>query len=61
MEEKILMQMRGVGPEMARKLLKQFGSIIGILNARDDELIKIDQVGKVVMAQINILRGKHVF
>jgi len=57
MEEKMLMQMRGVGPDMARKLLKEFGSISGILNAQDDELTKIDQVGKVVIAQINILRG----
>ncbi len=57
MEEKMLMQMKGVGPEMARKLLNEFGSISGIINAQDEDLIKIDQVGKVVIAQINILRG----
>ncbi|MCK5852228.1 hypothetical protein KAH27_04285 [bacterium] len=57
MAEKMLMQMRCVGPDMAKKLLKKFGSISGIINAQDEDLIKIDQVGKVVIAQINILRG----
>ncbi len=58
MEEKMLMQMRGVGPDMARKLLKKFKSISGILTATDESLMEIDQVGKVVIGQINILRGK---
>jgi Fanconi anemia group M protein len=57
MEEKMLMQMRGVGPDMAKKLLKKFGSINNIINAQDDDLMEIAQVGKVVIAQINILRG----
>jgi len=57
MEEKMLMQMRSVGPDTARLLLKSFGSINKIINASDDELMKIDKVGKVVLAQINILRG----
>ena len=57
MEEKMLMQMRGVGPDMARKLLKKFKSIKGILDARNEDLMKIDQVGKIVIGQINILRG----
>ena len=50
MEEKMLMQMRGVGPDMAKKLLEKFGSINKIINAQDDDLMKIDQVGKVVIA-----------
>ena len=58
MEEKMLMQMRGVGPDMARKLLKKFGAIGGILTAKDEDLMGIDQVGKVVIGQINILRGR---
>ena len=58
MEEKMLMQMRGVGPDMARKLLKKFESISRILTATDDELLEVDKVGKVVIGQINILRGR---
>jgi len=57
MEEKMLMQMRSVGPDTARLLLKSFGSINKIINASDDELLKVEKVGKVVLAQINILRG----
>ena len=57
MEEKMLMQMRSVGPDTARRLLKGFGSVSGIINAPDDELLKVEKVGKVVLAQINILRG----
>ena len=57
MEEKMLMQMRGVGPDMAKKLLEKFGSLNKIINAQDDELMKINQVEKVAIAQINILRG----
>ena len=57
MEEKMLMQMRSVGPDTARKLLKEFGSINKIINAPDDELLIVEKVGKVVLAQINILRG----
>ena len=60
MVEKMLTQMRGVGSDMAKKLLKKFGSIKGILDAKDDDLIEIDQVGKVVIGQINILRGDGV-
>ena len=57
MEEKMLMQMRSVGPEMARRLLKHFGSINKIINASEDELLKVEQVGKIVLVQIKILRG----
>ena len=57
MEEKMLMQMRSVGPDTARKLLKHFGSINKIINASDDELLEVEQVGKIVLAQIKILRG----
>ena len=60
MEEKMLTQMRGVGPDMARKLLKEFGALGGILSAKDEDLMEIDQVGEVVIGQINILRGDGV-
>jgi len=52
--------MRGVGPDMARKLLKEFGALGGILSAKDEDLMEIDQVGEVVIGQINILRGDGV-
>ncbi len=60
MEEKMLMQMRSVGPETARKLLRKFGSINALINAPDEEILKIENVGKIILAQIKILRGIDV-
>jgi Fanconi anemia group M protein len=57
MQKKILLQLRQVGPVLADKLLDKFGSIGGILNADDEDLMQIDGFGNIALAQIYILRG----
>lgn len=49
-----------VGPNTAKKLLKKFGSIKNIANARSEELRKIDVLGQKKAAQIKrVLAGKY--
>lgn len=36
----------GVGPKLAKALLKHFGSISNIANAKPEELIKVEKIGK---------------
>ncbi len=46
-----------VGPNMAKELLKRFGSVKNIVNASDDELMKVEKIGKkkaeMIMKVIN--------
>jgi len=57
MEERVLLQLKHFGPNLAEKLLKEFGSVNGIINAKDEDLKNIKGFGNVAMEQINILRG----
>lgn len=45
--EEILMSIPTIGIENARGLLKEFGSIVGVANATEKELVKVDKIGKV--------------
>ena len=55
------MQLKQVGPDLADKLLDHFGSISGILNAKDEDLTQIDGFGNIALSQIYILRGKSLW
>ncbi len=56
MQERMLMQMRQVGPDLARKLLRKFDSIDKIINASDEELMEIKGIGKQLIQQIRLLK-----
>jgi len=56
MQERMLMQMRQVGPDLARKLIRKFETIDKIINASDEELLKIKGIGKQLIHQIRLLK-----
>ncbi len=45
-QEFIIGNIPGIGPKLARSLLKHFGSIRSIANSQVDELTKIEKIGK---------------
>ncbi len=56
MQERMLMQMRQVGPDLARKLVRKFDSIYNIINASDEELMEVKGIGKQLIQQIRLLK-----
>jgi len=56
MQERMLMQMRQVGPDLARKLIRKFETIDKIINAEDEELLEIKGIGKQLIHQIRLLK-----
>ncbi len=57
LQERMLMQLRNVGPGMARALLKHFGSVHAVLSASREKLLAVDGVGPFIARQIELLRG----
>lgn len=51
-QEFIVESLPGVGPALAKSLLKEFKTVKNIANAKDEELQKIDKVGKKKAAEI---------
>lgn len=51
-QENIICQLPGVGLVMAKKLLHEFKNIEGICNASEDDLLKIDKMGKKTSSKI---------
>lgn len=51
-KENALTCIEGVGMKMSKKLLKQFGSISNIANAREDDMLKIEKLGKKTIKNI---------
>jgi len=45
LDERMLLQLQNVGPDIARRLLKRFGSVYNVLSAGKDELTSVDGVG----------------
>ena len=56
MQERMLMQMRQVGPDLARKLIRKFETIDKIINTSDEELLEIKGIGKQLIHQIRLLK-----
>lgn len=49
-----------VGPKMAEKLLKHFGSIKKLFNAKEEKLLKMDGMGKIGAKTIkNVIEGEY--
>lgn len=46
LQQRIIGNLPGVGPKIARMLLEHFGSVKGISNASKEELMKVDKIGK---------------
>lgn len=57
LDERMLLQLRNVGPDMAKRLLNRFGSLVGVVNAGRDELMSVEGVGRFIAGQILLLRG----
>ncbi len=57
LEVRMLTQLRNVGPEMARLLLKRFGSLGGVINAKKGELMEVEGVREFIAGQVLLLRG----
>ena len=58
MQERMLMQMRQVGPGLARQLIMKFETIDRIINATDEELLEVNGIGKQLIMQIRLLRNR---
>ena len=56
MQERMLMQMRQVGPDLARKLIIKFETINQIINASDEQLLEVKGIGKQLIQQIRLLK-----
>ena len=61
MQKRILLQLKQMGPELADRLLERFGSLAGILDALDEDLMQVDGFGNIALSQIYILRGKSLW
>ena len=42
----------GIGPQISRSLLTRFGTIKNLVNAKEEELMKIEKIGKIKASQI---------
>ena len=54
-QERMLTQLKDIGPETARRLLDHFGNIANIINAEEDELKKVHGIGDFHARQIRML------
>ncbi|RMF07213.1 DEAD/DEAH box helicase [Candidatus Woesearchaeota archaeon] len=45
-QEYIVSSLPGIGPSLARPLLKHFGSVRAVMNAPEEELMKVEKIGK---------------
>ena len=52
LQQRIIGNLPGVGPKIAKMLLEHFGSIRSVFNASKDELMKVDKIGKKKAEQI---------
>ena len=55
-QKRMLTQLRGVGPDLANNLIKHFGSIFKLLNATEEEILKVKGAGKYIAKLIMSLR-----
>ena len=52
LQERILLQIKHIGPGTANKILKRFGSIGKLLNASEEELLATNGIGKLIAKEI---------
>jgi Fanconi anemia group M protein len=59
-QEYVVSSLPNVGPVLAKELLKQFGTIKGVVNAPPDELQKVEGVGEKKAKTISdFVNAKH--
>jgi ERCC4-type nuclease len=46
LQTRIIGNLPGVGPKIARALLEHFGSVKAVSNASKEELMKVEKIGK---------------
>ncbi len=56
MEERMLLQLQNVGPDIARRLLARCGSLHAVLSAGKKDLMSVQGVGEFIAGQIMLLR-----
>ena len=60
MQEYLVSAIPGVGPGLAKKMLREFGSVEKIINATAEELQKIESIGKIKAKKIReIVESKY--
>ena len=58
-QEYLVSSLPGVGPSLAKELLKKFGSVGKIINASEDELKEVDMLGDKKAKQMKEIVGKE--
>jgi len=58
LEDRLLLQLQNVGPDIARRLLARFGSFHAVLAASKSDLLAVQGVGEFIAGQIMLLRGQ---
>jgi len=58
-QEYVISSMPGVGPGLARDLLKKFGSVKGVLDATIDDLKEVEKIGDIKAKQIREVLEKE--
>jgi len=68
LQEYVISSIPDVGPVAAERLLRQFGSVEGVINATKKELLEVDRIGPKIAEKMRMLlsaeyvfeeRGKH--
>ncbi|MCX6820573.1 MAG: helix-hairpin-helix domain-containing protein [Candidatus Aenigmarchaeota archaeon] len=59
LQEEIVCGLPGVGPEISKRLLKQFGSVAAVFGAGEDDLKKVKGIGKKLAARIHKISEKR--
>ena len=59
LQEEIVCGLPGVGPEISKRLLRQFGSVSAVFGAGEDELKKVKGIGNKLAARIHKISEKR--
>lgn len=59
LQEEIVCGLPGVGPEISKRLLQQFGSVSAVFAASEDELKKVKGIGDKLAARIHKISEKR--
>ena len=51
-QEFLIESLPGIGPQISRSLLTRFGTIKNLVNAKEEELMQIEKIGKIKASQI---------
>ncbi len=51
-QEFLIESLPGIGPQISKNLLKNFGTIKSLVNASEEELTKVEKIGKIKAKQI---------